>query len=67
MSHGNILYTPRGGRTTAGSNAPGAFLVRNGTGAKSNHYGRSFFNWNTVKGQNVFIIRILLEIVAKKN
>ena len=27
LSDRNILYTPRGGRTTAGSNAPGAFLV----------------------------------------
>ena len=27
LSNHNIFYTPRGGRTTAGSNAPGAFLV----------------------------------------
>jgi len=27
LSDHNIFYTPRGGRTTAGSNAPGAFLV----------------------------------------
>ena len=27
LSDRNIFYTPRGGRTTAGSNAPGAFLV----------------------------------------
>ena len=27
LSDRNIFYTPPGGRTTAGSNAPGAFLV----------------------------------------
>ena len=27
LSDRNIFYTPGGGRTTAGSNAPGAFLV----------------------------------------
>ena len=27
LSDRSIFYTPRGGRTTAGSNAPGAFLV----------------------------------------
>ena len=27
LSDLNMFYTPRGGRTTAGSNAPGAFLV----------------------------------------
>ena len=27
LSDCNIFYTPRGGETTAGSNAPGAFLV----------------------------------------
>ena len=27
LSDRDIFYTPRGGRTTAGSNAPGAFLV----------------------------------------
>jgi len=27
LSDRNIFYTPRGGRTTAASNAPGAFLV----------------------------------------
>jgi len=28
LSDHNILYTPRGGTTMAGSNAPGAFLGR---------------------------------------
>ena len=27
LSDSNIFYTPGGGRTTAGSNAPGTFLV----------------------------------------
>ena len=27
LSDHNIFYTPSGGRSTAGSNAPGAFLV----------------------------------------
>ena len=29
LSDHNIFYTPRGGRKTAGSNVPGAFLVFN--------------------------------------
>ena len=36
LSDHNIFYTPRGGRTTAGSNAPGAFLVLVGCRRRQN-------------------------------
>jgi len=44
LSDRNIFFTPRGGRTTAGSNAPGALLVTplSGGGSSNTRFFRLY-------------------------